>query len=301
MEAASGPFVGGYGNGNSATELGEAWRHGDAVGYGGGFISEAKKSATRISMLRLFPVLFTLCSSLLFLVPMGFVLSIGTSQEMAYFWTPWHYVVAVIPLLIFGAHVIHMRSGAPSKLSVVTALVVPSVVLLISANGQFMQANTLVDRLSSNDCDAMQSKQNLQNAWQAAHDLYMGCLNQTSAAFGYDVAVLQQNFRVQDCEEWPAAAGLVSSSSTSPYVQEWLYLRYLEENSYCTGWCKPGAQLWSSGGHKDSCSVAVSAVFEYYGQPQSGEVVSVMVITLIVSAMFLILVGPVLRKNGIEW
>jgi len=295
---------------DASTELGYA-AGGYAAGGGSGSVfgapvAEAKGGAARISMLKMFPVMFTLCCSMLFLVPMCFVLSIGTNAEIRYFWTPWHYVVSVIPLLILAAHYVHMRSGAPNKVAVVTALVVPSMLLLICANGQYLQATTMVDRLSSVDCDALQSKQRLQNAWQAAHDLYMGCLNETSAAFGYDVAVLQANFRVQDCEEYPQAAGLLAGATRSPaprspYAEDWAYLRHLEESSFCSGWCKPGIQLWSGGASKDSCSVAVAAVFDLYAQPHAGEVVAVMVITLIVSAMFLILVGPVLRKNGIEW
>mmetsp|Transcript_91856 Transcript_91856/g.230842 ORF Transcript_91856/g.230842 Transcript_91856/m.230842 type:complete len:296 (+) Transcript_91856:161-1048(+) len=295
MEARGAGFSAG-----SATELGEAWRQGDDAAFGAA--GEVKRFGARVSMLRLFPVLFTLCCSMLFLVPMCLVLTIGSSKELAYFWTPWHYVVAVIPLFILAAHYIHMRSGVPNKTAVVTALVVPSLLLLVCANGQYLQATVMVERLASSDCEALQSKQELQKAWQAAYDLYMGCLKETSAAYGFDVAVLQQNFRVQDCEEYPQAAGLVgSSSSKSPYAEDWKYLRYLEENSFCSGWCQSGIQLWSNGASKDSCSIAVATVFDLYAQPHAGEVVAVMVITLIVSAMFLILVGPLLRKNGIEW
>lgn len=300
MEAAGS----GFGGGGSFTELGEASRYGDAVAFGaaGG---EDKRAASRISMLKLFPVLFTLCCSVLFLVPMCFVLSIGTAREISYFWTPWHYVVVVIPLLILYAHLMHVRSGVPSKAAVATALVVPSLLLLVCANGQYLQATTMVDRLLSSECNSLQSKQRLENAWQAAHDLYMDCLQETSDAFGYDVAVLQKNFRVQDCEEYPAAAGLIpstrSKTAVSPYAKEWAYLRSLEEGSFCSGWCEPGMQLWSGTPSKDACSVAVASVFDLYALPHAGEVVSVMVITLIVAAMFLILVGPVLRKNGVEW
>lgn len=235
MEASAGTGFGG----GSATELGEAWRQGDGVAFGP---SGEDKRPARVSMLRLFPVLFTLCCGGLFLVPMCFVLSIGTSRELAYFWTPWHYVVAVIPLLIVGAHYIHMRSGTPNKAAVVTALVAPSLLLLVCANGQYLQATSMVDKLMSEDCDAFQSKQQLQNAWQAAYDLYTGCLNETSAAYGYDAAVLARHFRVQDCEEYPEAAGLAGSSgAASPYAQDWTYLRYLEEHSFCSGWCRSTA------------------------------------------------------------
>jgi len=166
-------------------------------------------------------------------------------------------------------------------------------------------------RLAASDCNAMPQKQKLQQAWEAAHDLWMGCLNETSTLYGYDVATLQRSFRIQDCDEYLDAAGANSKSRLSRstrgtgsylgYAEEWAYLRYLEENHFCGGWCTPRVQLWSHVRSKDSCSNAVADVFGWYVQPHAAEVCSVMVVIFTVSAIVLVLLGPIMRKSGFDW
>lgn len=265
-------------------------------------------------MLKLFPLLFTMVCSLLFMVPMYLILDVGTSPEMSYFTQKWFYAVCIVPAVIFAAHVVHIRRGMPNKTSVVLALLVPSLVLFTCGNSQHLEAVDWGERLRSEDCDATPQKKALQRAWEAAYYVYSGCLNETSNVHGYAFPTLQEHFRVQDCEEYEAMlhgmgvaatvgrqGGLDTKHREGGYAKEWAYLRALEEKHLCAGWCYYGTQLWGSGTNKDACSAAVADLFLMKAEPQAGEVRVMMLATLCITTVVLITLGPVLRHHGMQW
>eukprot|EP00747_Dinoflagellata_sp_TGD_P162028 gnl/TRDRNA2_/TRDRNA2_179175_c0_seq1.p1 gnl/TRDRNA2_/TRDRNA2_179175_c0~~gnl/TRDRNA2_/TRDRNA2_179175_c0_seq1.p1 ORF type:complete len:280 (+),score=58.24 gnl/TRDRNA2_/TRDRNA2_179175_c0_seq1:43-882(+) len=247
----------------------------------------------RRGMLTLFPAMFTMICLMLFLVPSYIVLSIAYSKVVEYWMGKWFYVTYVIPFIIAGTHYIHVKKRAPYKPTVIIALVIPSLILLLLSNGQMIEAMDKSDKLFSVDCDTFANKRQLQISWEAARDLYDNCLQESAKKSGFSVKTLSKKFKVQDCEEY--------SDALHKHRKDWEYLRYLEEEHRCSGWCGPGGQLWSAGATKDSCSVAVSTVFENSVEEPAMQVCIAMLCSLGFTAFVLILIGPILRRHNFAW
>lgn len=258
------------------------------------------KKTDGIDLIRMFPAAFTMVCFVIFLVPVWLILTVAENQALSYFSSRWAYVVLAAPVIILLVHLVHLRQGVPNKFGVLAALMIPSIICLIIANRQFMNATDKMDKLFSVDCDTFPQKRQLQVAWESAYNLYMDCLNTTAATSNYPLEVLQQNFRIQDCAEYQSRLS-GKWAFLNNYADEWNYLRYLEENHYCSGWCYHGVQLWSSKPHKDSCAIVVSNLFRSLVTPHTKQVSVVMLACLAVTAVIIIIMGPALRKQGLEW
>lgn len=260
-----------------------------------------KKPIDRLNILRIFPAMFTTVCAFLFVVPVWVVLGIESTTAVSYFSSSWRLVVLVIPAIIVAVHLVHLKTGAPSRAAVFLGLVAPSVILLIVANSQYVMAADKTDKLFSGDCDAFPEKRALQRSWDAAYKLYAKCLEDTSRAQGIPVAELQARFRVEDCEEYETGLHSTDRMSGETRERDWKYLKEMEETHLCAGWCYQGVQLWAQSHHRDSCSVAVSSLFEHYVRPHASQVGAMMLAVLATSAILIVVLGPVLRHLGLEW
>mmetsp|Transcript_81015 Transcript_81015/g.188217 ORF Transcript_81015/g.188217 Transcript_81015/m.188217 type:complete len:280 (-) Transcript_81015:204-1043(-) len=277
----------------------------NAPGYPNGFENSDDKNDGDIDMLKMFPSAFTMIGALLFSVPMWIVLTIGRNPAVAYFQSNSFYSVLIIPVITILVHLVHVRKGVPHKAAVVTGLVLPNLILLWYGNAMYLNAVDKSDKLFSSDCNSFDNKRELQRSWEAAYALYSNCINQTAHATGHSRQKLMDTFRIQDCEEYNAALTAYTDSGTRAYEEgherDWTYLRSLEEEHFCAGWCYQAQQLWSSKAHKDSCSSVVSQLYGSYVRPHASEVCMLMLASLGATAMMLIMVGPVLRRHGMEW
>lgn len=263
-----------------------------------------RKHYEGIDLLKMFPPAFTMVCCLVFLVPTWLIMMVARDPALSYFSSSWSLIVLVIPIVILSVHYVHMQRGIPNKYAVIAGLIVPSVLLLVTANRQYMTAVDKMDKLFSVDCDTFPEKRTLQHAWEDAYNIYTQCLKSTAASSNYSIAVLQSHFRVQDCQEYQETlAGFTNGAHAGGpnYAKEWAYLSHLEDNQYCAGWCYHGQALWSSRPNKDACSVVVSHVYGSHVRPHTLQVAVVMLAMLGVTAVVLIMMGPAMRKNGIDW
>jgi hypothetical protein len=225
----------------------------------------------KIMLRKIFPAAFTLISLCLFMVPVYLAVYSARHPAVRYFHGQWYYMLIIIPIIILVVHFYHIRNG-PNRYVTNLAMLVPSFLLLLYGTHLLTNATSAADRMFSTDCTTMREKMQLQREWEAAESLYSSCLKSTAVSRNLSSAYLAKNFRVQDCTEY--------ESALASHRREWNFLQYLEENQACTGFCKPGAQLWSSGPHKDSCSVAVASVFRYVVRSNCLQVVVISLITL---------------------
>jgi hypothetical protein len=263
------------------------------------------KPSDGIDLMRMFPAGFTMTCCLIYLVPFWLVMTVTQTPALSYFASHWSYLALAVPIIIVAVHFVHLQKGVPNKLAITSALVIPSLLLLVIADWQYMSAVDQMDKLFSTDCDTSPQKRALQSSWEVAYSFYMDCLEDTASNSSYSMEVLQENFRIQDCAEYTAMktgfnAHGVKTNMLS-YKKEWNYLQYLEENHFCSGWCYHGVQLWSTKPHKDSCATVVSSLFGSIVKPHSMQVFVVMLVSLAATAVILIGMGPKLRKHGIDW
>jgi len=252
------------------------------------------KTGENIDVLAMFPNAFTLLTLLLFAMPCYLLMENALFGAVRYWSSSWVWLVPIIPVIIICSHVVHVSSGLPNKWAVVSSLILPSAVLLLLANGQMTHAMDRADKLFSVDCDTFEGKRMLQRSWDAAEQLYESCLQATvDANEDLTIPQLKEHFRIQDCEEYTVAHHERS--------RDWDYLQYLEVNHGCTGWCSPGQQLWSRVPHKDDCSTTVSAVFAFKIEEHAKQVCLIMFAALMLTAIGLVICGPLLRARGFHW
>lgn len=239
------------------------------------------------SSLRTFPVALTMVLSLLFILPVYMILGMVYDPTVSYFSSCFAWILLLVPVIIIGVHVIHVRKGRPSKLAIICSFLIPGMLIIVVSGWVYISALESAEKLFSTDCNASHEKQNLQKSWEAAFDIFQSCLQSTAAQNPYSVSQLMRNFRIQDCDEYKPSA--------SSHRRAWEYLQYLEQTAGCAGWCYHGQQLWSSGSNKDSCSASVAAVYKLYIYPHAMKLCYMMVFTLVMVAMFGTFVLPMLR------
>jgi len=223
---------------------------------------------------------FTAITSILFGTCTWLLLRVVIDPALSYFHLYWYWGVTLIPAAITGVHVVHMRRGRPTKYTIAVGLALPSVILLFYGHLQYQSALEKTTKLSVSDCGAFSEKRDLQRSWEAAHELYMSCINETHLATGHPRDALLQRFRLPDCEEYESALYGLGRNQES-HFREWTYLQHLEEEQLCVGWCYQGRQLWSNyKGGRDACSKAVARVYSAYAGPRASQVATIMFVLL---------------------
>jgi len=204
--------------------------------------------------------------------------------------------VWVVPVLIAVSHWYNSHYG-PNRYAIAAALLLPSLLLLMLGVMTNEGASKYVQSLFSIDCDILAEKAALQLEWESANAFFKQCLNDTAAqkystGKNYTTQFLESNFRITDCSGYQEVY--------AQHAKPWGYLQKLEENYACTGFCIPGRQLWAKGPTKDSCSVALSTVFKYFVGARSEKVMVMMFLVLILTAVFFVFVGPILKATGYD-
>lgn len=239
---------------------------------------------------RMFPAAFTLLSMLLFLVPTYLIVHSAKHPVVKYWHGGWYIFLIIIPAIIVVVHFQHIKNG-PDRYMTNLALLFPSF-LLFMFGMFFLQSSTIKSELLfSPDCQIMQEKAHLQREWEAASDVYDLCLKNSAKQRNLTTAYLTKMFRIQDCNDYP--------SYLLDHKRSWGYLRMLEEDHACTGFCKPGKQLWSNGPHKDACALPVASVFEYVVRSSSVQVVAMSLMTLCLVAGLVSFVGPAMASESV--
>lgn len=233
-------------------------------------------------------------SLMLFLVPIWLTVHLSSDMDVK-FWGPGLTckLAFLIPIIFLVAFVMHMRSRRPHKGIVIASLLGPSVLFLALGDALTSISSDKADQLQSADCDTFQDKRRLERSWQAAHNLYVECLKETVPSNNLTLPTAANLFRVQDCTEYVVAH--------RRHSKDWDYLRYIEEQHKCAGWCSYGPRLWSFREATDSCSVAVSQVLRVKVKRSAQQVVLYGVSVLLMSIVSLIAVGPQMRASGLGW
>jgi hypothetical protein len=257
-----------------------------------GEILQAYESVREMKLMvsRMFPAAFTMLSMLLFLVPTYLIVHAAKHPVVKYWHGDWYTFLIIVPIIITVVHIQHTRRG-PDRYITNLALLFPSFLLLLCGMLLLQSATIKSELLFSSDCGIMEEKAFLQREWETARDFYDFCLNNSAKQRNLTTADLSKMFTIQDCNDY--------RSSLRDHQHSWGYLRMLEEDHACTGFCKPDKQLWSNGPHKDACALSVASVFEYVVRSNSVQVVAMSLMTLCLVAGLVSFIGPAMAAEGL--
>jgi len=240
----------------------------------------------------MFPMAYTGVSVMLFMVPCFTLIYIMRQPAVNYLVNDGNVqqsLLVLVPIVIVLSYFYHAKFG-PNKYVTGLGLLIPAILLLVEGMAVQSQSVSFVQSLASIDCDILPQKAHLQLEWEAAHAFFQKCTKDTAATTNYTSEFLMKNFRIQDCNEY--------AKVQAAHASTWGYLQSLEENYACTGFCVPGAQLWFKGPHQDSCSVAVSMIFDVFVSARANKVVLVMLGVVVLSAVLFAIVGPLLKEHS---
>jgi hypothetical protein len=183
---------------------------------------------------------------------------IAADASVAYWAGLSGWLVLFVPALIFLWRAVLSSFDAPRVATVLPSSLAPALLLAWLAELYMSTADELAPRLMSTDCVTFPAKLEVQRSWEAAERIHRRCVEHISEASGLSPAAV----RLQDCVEF---ADLITSDvdTWEEHHATWDYLRELEEDSACSGWCYHARPLWTRERTKDPCSVVVGAALEY--------------------------------------
>jgi len=139
------------------------------------------------------------------------------------------------------------------RFAVIVLLVLPAATMGIAAHIHKVRALDVRSRLEAHDCTTFPGKVHLEAAWQAANNLYDGCMARQANLTGAPINELKEVTRLKNCVDYET--GMVE------WGTEWDYLEHLETTQRCAGWCTLQRPLWhpfvTSEPH-DRCSLAAA-------------------------------------------
>jgi len=247
----------------------------------------------RLNMTKVFPFFFSFSCLMIFLAPMWLIVHSSQDTNVVYWVGEWCKAVLVIPLFFVGAFFVQSQLKRPHKPTVLITTLLPAGILLVVGDALASIASDRADQLRSTDCDTFGQKRDLQHAWAAAQKLYTKCLDDTVRSNNITMKQAKTLFRLEDCSEYKSGLAMYSS--------EWGYLKYLEDEHQCSGWCHVAQPVFTKKDVHDSCSVVVGAVFRAKIKRMALQVVSYDLFILMVVSVGNIMVGPTLRSMGMDW
>eukprot|EP00746_Dinoflagellata_sp_MGD_P151309 gnl/MRDRNA2_/MRDRNA2_82954_c0_seq1.p1 gnl/MRDRNA2_/MRDRNA2_82954_c0~~gnl/MRDRNA2_/MRDRNA2_82954_c0_seq1.p1 ORF type:complete len:336 (-),score=65.77 gnl/MRDRNA2_/MRDRNA2_82954_c0_seq1:64-1071(-) len=242
---------------------------------------------------RMFPTAFTFICFVAFGPPTVSALVLVQDASVRYFVGQWGLLVLAVPILLVVCHLLHLRAGRPRRIIVLVSTIAPCILFIIVGNVHAVVAGDLASRLYSTDCTTFEVKRELNKEWLAAEAAYNACLGETAPHLGLTVDDSLKLFRLHHCTEYPA--------NFTKHREAWAYLREMEEHQACSGWCTVGTRLWSYNNPHDSCSVAAATVMDFKIRRIAVRMISYTAFALVVILVALLLVGPFVRKSGMDW
>mmetsp|Transcript_14708 Transcript_14708/g.28499 ORF Transcript_14708/g.28499 Transcript_14708/m.28499 type:complete len:271 (-) Transcript_14708:25-837(-) len=228
----------------------------------------------------LFPEFFAGACLLLFCAPLVKSADIAFDRLVMHWLGGLPRILVFLPLVFIAiSYCLHCTRRRPNKWAVLLGIVGPGLVLGIQANRIAMLSLQLGDRLASSDCRTFPLKYDLEREWQAAATFRSSC---PATAYA-----------VQDCP------GYSEEASQHP---SWNFLWFLETKYECSGWCDVQNPLWQAGDASgDSCSRAVAIAMTSRIRHNANQIMVYCLFVVSLSVIVLVMLGPSLRTNGMDW
>eukprot|EP00927_Polykrikos_kofoidii_P033704 TRINITY_DN28520_c0_g1_i1.p1 TRINITY_DN28520_c0_g1~~TRINITY_DN28520_c0_g1_i1.p1 ORF type:complete len:346 (-),score=26.11 TRINITY_DN28520_c0_g1_i1:114-1151(-) len=251
----------------------------------------------RVRVDKNFPYIFSLLWCLGFCFPILSTLHLSNDPSVIYFTGSWCRFAYVLPIFLISSHAVHvLNHGVPVKKCVLICTLVPGVVIYALNDAVRLMSLNQGSAMRSLDCHTSAEKRDLQRSWDVASVLYDNCLRDTVAAAtkpNMTLDVARTLYRIDDCDEYP-----------SVYIHnkvDWDYLRGLEEEHACGGWCSVDRPLWTFHDTRDSCANAVSHVFNRKIDRLTIQNIVYSFCLIVAVVVGYVLIGPFMHSQGYEW
>lgn len=249
----------------------------------------------------LFPALHSLLAFAIYGVPILNGIQLGIDPSVLY-WIGWHsWFVMLVPLLLVICHFFHAVKGRPQFNAMVMSTVVPALIVIAIGYSVMVPISGITDRLMSSDCTTYTDKTYLNDAYEAAAQIWESCLLRESNETGRSVKELKAQMVVDECLEY--SENDVKQEGARNWAPQWRYLRSLEVNQDCSGWCNTAQEsLWTTDHQsKDICSSIVASILNAKVRKVASRMLLSGLIALVVSLVALVAVQEYMIRLGVDW
>lgn len=249
----------------------------------------------------LFPSLYSLIAFAIYGVPIINGIELALTPSVQYWIGYCSWGVLSVPILLFVSHFIHAVKGKPLFNAMLLSTVVPSMIVMAVGYSVMMPISGITDRLTSSDCTTYSDKTYLHSAYQAAADVWKDCVKREMNETGKTAIEVKSILVVDECEEYQAS--LNSDEGRKKWKKQWNYLRSLEVNQACSGWCYAGQEsLWTTDHEsKDICSSVVGSILNVSVNRQASRMLVSGLITLVVSLVALVAIQEYMIRLNVQW
>lgn len=203
-----------------------------------------------------FEVKLTLFSALAFLYPLMLVALMLSKPTMRFWCGQWLLsVIVVVPAWLLIVHLVVARGTVSRAMTPLLAILVPAAFLAFVCQVHVWWFGGQGVALQAHDCQSWRKKAELEASWQDANTLFEACVASASERRGLPLREAALVIRLEECTGYSAAF--------AAHQQDWSYLRHLEEEYRCGGWCAPAAPLWYAQPLRgNSCSKVAARVMD---------------------------------------
>jgi len=245
--------------------------------------------------------LFSLLAFAIYGVPIlnGIELALNTTVRYWIGWFSW--LVVLVPLLLITCHLVHTVKAKPQFNTMVLSTVVPALIVMAIGYSVMMPISGITDRLMSSDCTTYSDKSYLNNAYEAARVVWDSCILREMNETGKPAREVKDTLIVDDCKEYQES--LSSGDGATKWKKQWNYLRSLEINQDCSGWCNTEQEsIWTTDHEsKDICSSVVGHILNVTVKRLAERMLVSGVLAMVVSLVALVAVQEYMIRLGVEW
>lgn len=225
----------------------------------------------------------------LYSVPIVAFTQLSSGTDVAY-WIGRHglQVWFVPPLLAWGYFALtHWRIR--KKVVVLICIIIPCSLFFILGNIYLHWSSTISAQLLSKDCGSFREKNDLNRAWAAAEQIWDVCIEATARDARINRTEAERITRVHHCPGY--------LEGYAKWGEQWDYLKRLEEDQKCAGWCDTGHALFTYQQVKDSCALTVGLIMHLSLRRLALQVFAFSGVILIAAVAFII-ADPI---RGPDW
>mmetsp|Transcript_75895 Transcript_75895/g.201642 ORF Transcript_75895/g.201642 Transcript_75895/m.201642 type:complete len:279 (-) Transcript_75895:66-902(-) len=249
----------------------------------------------------LFPALYSLLSFAVYGIPIINGVELGLTPSVQYWVGMYSWLVLLVPVLLVVAHVIHAVHGRPLFNVMLLSTVVPATVVMVTGYSVMMPISGITDRLMSSDCTTYPDKTYLNSAYEAAAGIWDTCIQREMNETGKSEWELKSHMVVDECPEYQKS--IEQGLGKQKWKRQWNYLKGLELNQACSGWCYAGQEaLWTLDHEsKDICCSVVASILNSSVNREASRMLMSGLVTLVVSLIALVGIQEWIIRLNAEW
>lgn len=175
-----------------------------------------------------------------------------------------------VPVLLLCCHVAQLFQARPSFGVAAVSVTVPPAIFIIISTVILIKSSITANDLLGPDC-SQGRKLRVEQSWNLAWNMNFQCESEhMQELWGRNKVIPVDDAHDLGPLSWcPAYQAAWNRMDYRNHFSTWDYLRILENEISCSGWCIPAKPLWTYGKTKDTCAVVAGEMLVSKVEPMA--------------------------------